>query len=66
MVPATEVSHRALVDTVAETALGHLVVGAIILLVASGAMASEGISSKYCLIFFQNHGLFSDHALVFW
>lgn len=52
MVPATGVSHRALAGMDVETALGHLAVGAIILLVASEATASEGISSKYCLFFF--------------
>lgn len=52
MVPATGVSHRALAGTGVEMVLGHLAVGAIILLVASEAMASEDISSKYCLFFF--------------
>lgn len=45
--PATEASHKALVDMDVETALEHLAAGATILLVVSEAMASEDTSSKY-------------------
>lgn len=47
--PATEVSHKVLVDMDVETALEHLVAGATTLLVASEATASEDTNSKYYL-----------------
>lgn len=62
MAPAMEVSHKVLVDMDVETALGHLVVGATTLLVASEATALEDTNSKHYLFF--TIMILSDHASV--